>query len=56
MTFLHGTTQTTDSSGDECATAADVSPNNFVVVTTTHGHQRVFHAHRQISKVSAVGL
>jgi len=44
VTFLHDTTRATDSSDEGCVAAVDVGANNFVAVTTTHGHQRVFHA------------
>lgn len=44
VTFLHDTTRATDSSDEGCVAAVDVGANNFVAVTTTQGHQRVFHA------------
>jgi len=44
VTFLHDTTRATDSSDEGCVAAVDVGANNFVAVTTTNGHQRVFHA------------
>jgi putative transposase len=44
VTFLHDTTRVADSSDEECVAAVDVGANNFVAVTTTTGHQRVFHA------------
>jgi putative transposase len=44
VTFLHDTTRVSDSSDEECVAAVDVGANNFVAVTTTNGHQRVFHA------------
>ncbi len=44
VTFLHDTTRATHSSDEECVAAVDVGANNFVAVTTTNGHQRVFHA------------
>ena len=44
VTFLHNTTRATDSSDEGCVAAVDVGANNFVAVTTTQGHQRVFHA------------
>jgi putative transposase len=44
VTFLYDTTRATDSSDEGCVAAVDVGANNFVAVTTTNGHQRVFHA------------
>ena len=44
VTFLDDTTRATDSSDEGCVAAVDVGANNFVAVTTTTGHQRVFHA------------
>jgi putative transposase len=41
---MYDTTRATDSSDEGCVAAVDVGANNFVAVTTTHGHQRVFHA------------
>jgi putative transposase len=44
VTFLHDTTRATPSSDGDAVAAVDVGANNFVAVTTTNGHQRVFHA------------
>lgn len=44
VTFLAETTRAADSSDEECVAAVDVGANNLVAVTTTTGHQRVFHA------------
>ena len=44
VTFLHDITRATDSSDEGCVAAVDVGANNFVAVTTTQAHQRVFHA------------
>ncbi len=44
VTFLHDTIRAADSSDEECVAAVDVGANNFVAVTSSDGHQRVFHA------------
>jgi putative transposase len=44
VTFVQDTTRATESSDEDCVAAVDVGANNFVAVTTTSGHQRVFHA------------
>ena len=61
VTFLQDTTRATHSSDEECVAAVDVGANNFVAVTTTNGHQRVFHArplfdrfHRYTERISGL--
>ena len=60
VTFSHDTTtRATDASDEGCVAAVNVGANNFVAVTTTTGHQRVFHArplfdrfHRYTERIS----